>query len=67
MNIPTNLALTGEQVDHLLQAGSQLLRNDKEFQRLMRDLAAEDAEHLSSQNPDAESSRPITGSPTPPL
>ena len=67
MNIPTNLALTGEQVDHLLQAGSQLLRNDKEFQRLMRDLAAEDAENLSPQNPDSESSRPSTGSPTPPF
>lgn len=43
MNIPTNLALNGEQVDHLLQAGAQLLRNDKEFQRLMRDLAEEAA------------------------
>lgn len=47
MNIPTNLALNGEQVDHLLQAGAQLLRNDKEFQRLMRDLAEEAAVHPS--------------------
>ena len=45
MNIPTNLALTGEQVDHLLLAGANLLRNDKEFQRLMRDLAEEAAVH----------------------
>lgn len=47
MNIPTNLALTGEQVDQLLLAGSHLLRNDKEFQRLMRDLAEEAAVHPS--------------------
>lgn len=39
MNIATNLALTNEEVDHLLQAGSRLLRNNSEFQRLIRDLA----------------------------
>jgi hypothetical protein len=38
MNIATNLALTDEEVDHLLLAGSRLLRNNPEFQRLMRDL-----------------------------
>ena len=38
MNIPTNLALTDDQVDHLLQAGSRLLRDSLEFQRLIRDL-----------------------------
>ncbi|MDH4087154.1 MAG: patatin-like phospholipase family protein [Nitrospira sp.] len=41
MNIATNLALTDEEVDHLLLAGSHLLRNDPEFQRLIRDLGNE--------------------------
>jgi NTE family protein len=41
MNIATNLALTDEEVDHLLLAGSRLLRNDPEFQRLIRDLGNE--------------------------
>lgn len=41
MNIATNLALTDEEVDHLLQAGSRLLRNDPEFRRLIRDLGNE--------------------------
>ena len=39
MNIPTNLALTTEEVDHLLLAGSRLLRDSPEFQRLIQDLA----------------------------
>ena len=39
MNIATNLALTNEEVDLLLQAGSRLLRDNQEFQRLLRDLA----------------------------
>ncbi len=38
MNIPTNLKLTNEEVDHLLLAGSRLLRNSSEFQRLIKDL-----------------------------
>lgn len=38
MNIATNLKLTDEEVDHLLQAGSRLLRDSPEFQRLMKDL-----------------------------
>lgn len=38
MNIPTNLALTDDEIDHLLLAASRLIRNDKEFQRLLRDL-----------------------------
>ena len=38
MNIPTNLALTNEEVDHLLLAGSRLLRDSPEFQRLVRDV-----------------------------
>lgn len=42
MNIPTNLRLTDDEVDQLLLAGARLLRNNSEFQRLMRDLA-EDA------------------------
>jgi len=41
MSIPTNLSLTDAQVDDLLQAGSKLIRNDKEFQRLLGDLGAE--------------------------
>ena len=41
MNIATNLALTDEEVDHLLLAGSRLLRNDPEFHRLIRDLENE--------------------------
>lgn len=50
MNIPTNLALTDEELDHLLLAASRLLRNDKEFQRLLRDLEADAAAHPSSPN-----------------
>ncbi|MBX3330606.1 MAG: hypothetical protein KF722_09415 [Nitrospira sp.] len=41
MNIPTNLSLTNEQLEHLLSAASKLLRDDKEFQRLLRDIEAE--------------------------
>ena len=43
MNIATNLALTNEEVDHLLQAGARLLRDNPEFQRLIRDLALDAA------------------------
>jgi NTE family protein len=39
MNIATNLQLTDDEVDRLLRAGSQLLRESPEFQRLMQDLA----------------------------
>lgn len=39
MNIATNLALTDEEVDHLIQAGARLLRDSPEFQRLVKDLA----------------------------
>ena len=38
MKIPTNLSLTDEELDHLLLAASRLVRNDKEFQRLLADL-----------------------------
>jgi NTE family protein len=38
MRIPTNLSLTDAEIDHLLLAASRLLRNDKEFQRLLHDL-----------------------------
>ncbi|MGA6829148.1 patatin-like phospholipase family protein [Nitrospira sp. NS4] len=41
MSIPTNLSLTDDQIDHLLLAATRLIRNDKDFQRLMRDLEAE--------------------------
>ena len=43
MKIPTNLALTDHQLDDLLLAASRLIRNDKEFQRLLRDLETEAA------------------------
>jgi NTE family protein len=43
MNIPTNLHLKDEQIDRLLWAASSLIRNDKEFQRLMRDLEVDSA------------------------
>jgi NTE family protein len=43
MRIPTNLSLTDTQVDDLLLAASKLIRNDKEFQRLLRDLETEAA------------------------
>jgi NTE family protein len=47
MNISTNLSLTNEQIDRLLLAATRLIRNDKEFQRLMRDLKGESATHPS--------------------
>jgi NTE family protein len=39
--INTSLALTDDEVDHLLLAGSRLLRNNQEFQRLTHDLGSE--------------------------
>ena len=50
MSIPTNLALTDSQVDQLIQAASKLLRNDKDFQRLRRDLETEAAQLRWSRN-----------------
>jgi NTE family protein len=38
MNIPTTLYLMDPQIDQLLLAASRLIRNDPDFQRLMRDL-----------------------------
>ncbi|MGE3152840.1 MAG: patatin-like phospholipase family protein [Nitrospiraceae bacterium] len=38
MNIPTNLSLTDQQLDRLLLAATRLIRNDKDFQRLMQDI-----------------------------
>jgi NTE family protein len=55
MNIATNLALTDEEVDHLLLAGSRLLRNDPEFQRLLRDL---ENEALTTPMPSVTSQTP---------
>ena len=43
MSIPTNLSLTESELDQLLLAASKLLRNDKDFQRLLRDLEMEAA------------------------
>lgn len=41
--IPTSFSLTDEQVDGLIAAGGELLRNNPEFRRLMADIAAESA------------------------
>ena len=38
MKIPTTMYLTDQHIDRLLLAASRLIRNDPEFQRLMRDL-----------------------------
>jgi NTE family protein len=38
MRIPTTLYLTDEQIDRILFAASRLIRDDSEFQRLMKDL-----------------------------
>jgi len=38
---PTSFSLTDEQVDGLIEAGGELLRNDPEFRRLVADMAAE--------------------------
>ncbi len=48
MSIPTNLQLTDDQLDRLLLAASRLVRNDKDFQRLMRDIEMEAGGHPSS-------------------
>jgi NTE family protein len=37
---PTSFSLTDEQVDRLIEAGGELLRNDPEFRRLLSDLEA---------------------------
>jgi NTE family protein len=39
MNIPTNRSLADDEIERLLLAATKLLRNDKEFQRLLSDLA----------------------------
>ena len=36
--VPTSFSLTNEQVDKLIEIGRQLLRNNPEFRRLLRDL-----------------------------
>jgi NTE family protein len=38
MKIPTTLYLTDEQIERLLQVAARLIRNDPEFQRLMKDI-----------------------------
>lgn len=38
MRIPTTLYLTDEQIDRPLMAAARLIRNDHEFQRLMKDI-----------------------------
>ena len=37
-SIPTSFALEEEQVDHLIDISNTLLRNSKEYQRLIKDL-----------------------------
>ena len=39
-SVPTSLSLPDEDVDHLRQSARQILRNNPEFQRLLRDLAS---------------------------
>ena len=39
--IPTSLALSGEQVDQLIAAGRELLRDNVEFRRFVKDLGGE--------------------------
>lgn len=52
MKIPTNLSLTDAEIEDLLLAASKLIRNDKDFQRLMRDLEIEAAKTpVISQSP----------------
>ena len=38
MKIPTTLYLTDEQIERLLQVAARLIRNDPEFQRLVKDI-----------------------------
>ena len=40
MRIPTTLYLTDEQIDRLVMAASKLIRGNKDFQRLMKDIKA---------------------------
>ena len=40
MRIPTTLYLTDEQIDRLVMAASKLIRGNKDFQRLMKDIEA---------------------------
>src|SRR5689334_14744302 len=40
MKIPTTLYLTDEQIDRLVMAASKLIRGNKDFQRLMKDIEA---------------------------
>ena len=65
MNIPTNLALTDDELDHLLLAASRLIRNDNEFQRLMRDLAADTATNPSATQAEGQSLKQDAVSPKP--
>jgi hypothetical protein len=40
MKIPTTLYLTDEQIDQLVVAARKLIRGNKDFQRLMKDIEA---------------------------
>ena len=40
MKIPTTLYLKDEHIDRLVMAASKLIRGNKEFQRLMKDIQA---------------------------
>lgn len=65
MNIPTNLSLTDDELDHLLLAASRLIRSDNEFQRLMRDLEADTAANPSTTQVEGQSLKHDAVSPKP--
>jgi NTE family protein len=52
MKIPTTLYLKDEQIDRLVLAASKLIRGNKEFQRLMKDIAAPpDSSNVAQNEP----------------
>jgi len=52
MKIPTTLYLKDEQIDRLVLAASKLIRQNKEFQRLMKDIAAPpDGSNMAQNEP----------------
>ncbi len=61
MKIPTTLYLTDEQIDRLVTTATKLIRNDKEFRRLMQDVeapAAAPSEQTSESQPVGAEARP---------
>lgn len=64
MNIPTNLSLTDQQLDRLLLGATRLIRNDKDFQRLMRDIEMEAAPASSSNMAVGDSAKNVAPPPS---